>query len=117
MRGISSVVSFVLIVLIALLGSLVLYTFFGGNTNQPEIASSLITVQVHYVNSSYLRVINVDAENSSFLAGLNTSVGDCAFPVAQELSPGVPVLCEFSSTVSGSFRAFGNGIDSVTVRE
>lgn len=117
MRGISPVISFILIVMIALISTTSLYFFFGGNTDTPTVAGALVTVQVHYVNSSYLRVINTDAENTSSLAGLNTSVGPCAFPVVQELSPGVPVLCSFSSNVSGSFKAWAKGVDSVSVRE
>ena len=115
MRGISATLSFILLVAIAVVSTLLLYFWVAGEGYAPAVAAAKATIQVYPYNSTVLKVANIGVTNTTALNSLSTTAGDCTFPAATVLVPGVTYNCTLPSPASGELRIWADGVKATSV--
>ena len=115
MRGISPVIAFVMILAISLLATLVIYYWVIGQATSPSEPYSNTDIQVHKYNSTMLKVTNIGVVNTTSLANMETSAGDCTFSASTVLMPGVTYNCTLGAAGSGETSVWAAGINPASV--
>ena len=113
-RGISPVVSYVLVIAIAIVGSAALYYWVAGVGGAPTLAQPKTDIQVFAYNSTVLRVTNIGVTNTSELPSMNTTAGDCEFASATVLMPGVTYSCTLAAPASGTIQVWAPGVNAAS---
>ena len=115
-KGISSAVAFTLVLVIVIATSVGLFLW-ASNTQNPELHTEYLRIDAYSLNSTAIKVINMDTENSSSLLSMDTSVGDCDFPAPTILQPGIGEICILSNAVSGgtTITIYADGIRQARV--
>lgn len=115
MRGISPVISFVLLIAIVMISMGALYFWVVGSGSAPAVSQVDTTVQVHKYNTTMLKVTNIGVVNTSAYDSLNTTEGDCDFASSTVLIPGVMYNCSLAAPASGEVRVWADGVNPTSV--
>lgn len=116
MRGVSPVVSYVLLIAITIVGAAALYYWVAGAGTAPALTPSKTDIQVWAYDNSTLRVTNIGVTNTSELPGMNTTAGNCEFASATALMPGVTYSCTLADAASGDVQVWAEGVNAASVR-
>ena len=114
-KGSNETVSFVIIIAVIASSAVFLFLWIGAAVNEEPVTTVEIRIQAYAMNSTTMKVINIISVNSSYISKLTTSEGDCSFSETMILRPGVPEICTFSSSVSGSISVYADTIKPVIV--
>lgn len=115
MRGMSPTVSFILLIALMAISTTLLYYWVVGQGTAPAVSQAKATIQVDKYNSTVLRITNIGVTNTSSLSALGTTAGDCTFPAAIVLRPGVTYSCTLPAAASGEVRVWADGVNTATV--
>ncbi len=115
MRGISPLISFVLLVAITIISTGALYFWAGGLAVTPAVTETQTSIQVHVYNSTVLKITNIGVTNTTLLALMETSAGDCDFDPATILLPGVTYNCTLATASSGDISVWADGVTTSSV--
>lgn len=115
-KGVSQIISFVMVIVVVIASSVALYYWIGGRKT-PRIQEEYLKISAYAVNSTAIKVINQDTEDSEELTSLSTSVGPCSFSSSTVLKPGIPVICFLSNPVPNgtTIKVYGPKIQPVQV--
>lgn len=116
-KAISPSVAFVMIIVVIFGSSVALY-FWASSLREPNINDRELQISINPINSTALRVINVDTENSSSFSHLSTSKGNCEFSSSTVLQPGISEICTLSNPVANgtTLTVYADGLESVKVK-
>ena len=115
MRGLSPTVSFILLIAIVTASTVLLYYWVVGQGTAPTTSQAKVSVQLDAYNSTVLKITNIDVTNTSSLTAMGTTAGDCTFPTATVLMPGVTYNCSLAAPTSGEVRVWADGVNTATV--
>jgi len=115
MRGLSPTVSFILLIAIAIASTTLLYYWVVGQGTAPNTSQAKVSIQTDVYNSTVLKITNIGVTNTSSLTAMGTTAGNCTFPAATVLMPGVTYACTLAAPVTGEVRIWADGVNTATV--
>ena len=105
-RGLSPVMSFVLILALTTLCAVAIYFWAAGSTGSPAYRDAPVPIQTSFINSTYVRIVNLGARDVGPYSVMPTSGGDCSFALPTTLKAGVPEMCTFAVAKSGVVKFY-----------
>ena len=115
MRGLSAIITYVMLIALVIISSVVIYYWLIGTVNAPSVTPVKTDIQVHKYNSSMLKITNIGVTNTSSLSLMNTTAGDCSFTPATILMPGVTNNCSLAAPASGEVRVWAEGVNPSSI--